>query len=106
MTIMRKIIVPALAALSLATLSTPVSAETQSITVQYADLDLTSSAGMATFEGRIAAAAWKICGKAEVRRLRDGVDQQRCMRETQASVALEIARLTGTRPAVALNARR
>ena len=36
-----------------------------------------------------------ICGKAEVRRVQDGGDQQRCMRETQASVSIELARLTG-----------
>jgi UrcA family protein len=54
---MRKfIITSALSALSLVAIATPVSAETQSVAVKYADLDLTSQAGMATLEGRIAAA--------------------------------------------------
>ena len=92
---MRKFIVPALAALSLAAFSTPASAETQSVAVQYADLNLDSPAGMAALEGRIQAAAQRICGKAQVRNVHDGADQQRCIRETQASVSVEIARLTG-----------
>ena len=93
---MRKfIIVPALAALSLAAFSTPASAETQSVAVQYADLNLDSPAGMAALEGRIQAAAQRICGKAQVRNVHDGADQQRCIRETQASVSVELARLTG-----------
>lgn len=98
---MRKfIITTALTALSLAVISTPASAETQSVSVQYADLDLTSPAGVATLEGRIEAAAKRICGKTEVRSVHDGADQQRCIRETQASVSVEIARLTG-RPQLA-----
>ena len=103
---MRNIIVPALAALSLAVISTPASAETQSVAVQYADLNLSSPAGMAALQGRIEAAARKICGKPEVRSLHDGLDQQHCMREAQASVSVEIARLTGTRPILALTTRR
>ena len=92
---MRKITIAALAAFSLAAFSTPASAETQSVSVQYADLDLDSPAGMAALEGRIQAAAQRICGKAQVRNVHDGADQQRCIRETQASVSVELARLTG-----------
>lgn len=103
---MRKIVVPALAASALAAVSTPASAETKSVAVQYADLDLTSASGMATLEGRIAAAARKICGKPEARSVHDGADYQRCIDETHASVGVEIARITGTRPTLALNARR
>ena len=92
---MRKITIAALAALSLAAFSTPASAESRSVAVQYADLDLDSPAGMAALEGRIQAAAQRICGKAQVRNVHDGADQQRCIRETQASVSVELARLTG-----------
>lgn len=93
---MRKfVIVPALAALSLAAFATPASAETQSVSVTYADLDLDSPAGMAALESRIEAAAKKICGRTEVRNVHDGADQQRCVQQTQASVSVEIARLTG-----------
>jgi len=100
---MQKIIVSALAALSLGFAATPASAETTSVKVPYADLDLTSAAGQAELSSRIETASRKICGKTEVRNVHDGADQQRCVRETQASVSLEIARITGTKPALALN---
>ena len=104
---MRKfIITSALTALSLVALSAPASAETQSVKVTYADLDLSSQAGMATLEGRIHAAAKKICGKIEVRKVGDGSAHQRCMDETQASASVEIARVTGNRAVLALNSRR
>lgn len=103
---MRNIIVPALAALSLSAFSTPAAAETQSVSVQYADLDLSSPVGMATLEGRIQDAAKKICGTAEVRDIHDGLDWQRCVRATQASASIAIARVTGTRPVFALNSER
>jgi UrcA family protein len=106
MTIMRMfMITSSLTALSLVAVSTPASAETQSISVPYADLDLTNPAGVVTLEGRIAAAAKRICGRPDARRVHDGADHARCMRETQASVSVEIARLTG-RPALALSTRR
>ncbi|KRA84002.1 UrcA family protein [Altererythrobacter sp. Root672] len=103
---MRKIIVPALATLTLAISTAPASAETRSIPVQYTDLNLNSPEGMATLEGRIEAAAKRICGKAEVRRVQDGVDHQRCVRETQASVTLEVARLSDTSRALAFRTSR
>jgi UrcA family protein len=98
---MRNIPVLALAAFSLAVAAIPAWAETRSVTVQYADLDLASPEGMATLQGRIDAAAKKICGRAEVRDPRDGLDQKRCMAETRGSVSVEIARVTRTRPALA-----
>ena len=100
---MRIIIVPALAAISLAVLSTPAAAETVSISVPYRDLDLSTPAGMAALDGRIEAATQRICGRAEVRRVRDGVDYQRCLQETRASVSLELAKVTGNRDVMALN---
>lgn len=103
---MRQIIVPVLAALSLAVLSTPAAAETVSIAVPYGDLDLSTSKGMATLDGRIEAATARICGRPDARRVRDGADHERCLRETQASVRLELARLTGNRGVLALNAAR
>jgi UrcA family protein len=94
---MCKIIVTTLAGLSLVAFAIPASAETRSVAVQYADLDLESSAGMVALESRIQAAVQKICGKAQVRNVHDGADQERCMRETQSRVSLELARLTGKR---------
>lgn len=103
---MRKITVSALAALSLAVLATPAAAETRTITVPYADLDLSVPAGMATLQHRVDAAAREICGKAEVRSIADTADQKKCMQQTQASVTIEIARVTGNRAVLALNSPR
>src|SRR6186713_43086 len=101
--IMRNIIVPALAALSLAAFTTPVSAQTTSVTVPIADLDLSTEAGQATLESRIAAATGRICGQVEVRKVREGADKQRCLEETEASVRVEISRITARDPALAAN---
>jgi UrcA family protein len=103
---MQKIITSALTALSLVAIATPASAETQSVKVTYADLDLSRQAGMAELESRIHAAAKKICGKTEVRNVSDGAAHQRCMDETQASASVEIARVTGNRAVLALGTRR
>ena len=100
---MHKIIVPALAALSLAVLPTAISAQTTSITVPVADLDLSTEAGKATLESRIQAATARICGTVEVRKVREGADQKRCLEETEASVRAEIARVTAQDPALAVN---
>jgi len=102
---MRTIIISALAALSLAVIATPASAETTTIAVPYGDLNLSSAAGMATLEGRIAAAAEKVCGKPEVRDIHDGVDQRRCAQAARSSVSVEIARATGNRRVLAANSR-
>ena len=47
---MRKIIIPALAALSVAAFTAPASAETRSVAVVVADLDLTTRSGMDELE--------------------------------------------------------
>jgi UrcA family protein len=91
---MHKIIVPALAALSLAVLPTSAPAQTTSVAVPIADLDLSTEAGRATLESRIAAAKARICGTVEVRKVREGADRQKCLEETEASVRAEIARVT------------
>ncbi|MEO7551140.1 MAG: UrcA family protein [Croceibacterium sp.] len=100
---MRNITLSALAAFSLASLTTPAAAEPVSIVVPYGDLNLANAAGMATLNGRIEAAAGRICGKPEVRNLLDGADHQKCMRETHSSVTIEIARVTGNPRVLALN---
>jgi UrcA family protein len=103
---MRKINISVVAALSLAVVATPAVAETMSITVPYSDLDLSSPAGMATLQARVDAAAKRICGRAEVRRISDATDHDNCVRQTQASVSIEIARVTGNRNVLALNSPR
>ena len=91
---MQKIIAPALAALALAALAAPALAQTTSVVVPIADLNLSTEAGRAALEGRIEAAKARICGTVEVRKIREGSDRQQCLEETEASVRVEIARLT------------
>jgi UrcA family protein len=92
---MRKIAFSALAAFSLAALSTPAAAEKVSASVPYGDLDLSSPAGMTKLQGRVDSAAKRLCGTADIRDLHDVADQQRCVREIHASAAFEMARLSG-----------
>ena len=99
---MRNIVVPALAALSLAAVATPASAETVSVGIQIADLDLTTASGAEALEGRIRGAVARICRRAEVRKVADGADRQRCVEEATASARAEVARLTRGSPALAL----
>ena len=99
---MRKFVLIAVTAISLAGLSTPASAETRSIVVSYADLNLDSPTGVAALESRMQVAAKKICGRTDRRLIYDGVDQRRCMRSAQESIRVEIARLTNTRPSLAI----
>jgi UrcA family protein len=102
---MRKVIVTsALAALSLAALSTPASAETVSIVVPYGDLNLSSAKGMATLERRVERAIDRICGN-DSRPLHLAAAQQQCADAAKASADAQIARLTG-REQLALSARR
>src|SRR5688572_11612820 len=103
---MHKIIVPALAALSLAVLPAQASAQTTSVVVPTADLDLSTEAGKATLESRIEAAKDRICGIVEVRKIRESGDRQRCIEETDASVRAEIARITAKDATLALGSTR
>ena len=100
---MRKIIIPALAALSVAAFTAPASAETRSVAVVVADLDLTTRSGMEELEGRIRGAVARICGRTQTRKVADGLDQKRCVEEATASAWTEVARITRDVPTVALN---
>ena len=74
---MRKSIITVLAALS-ASIATPAAAETASVTVNFEDLDLTSPAGVATLDQRIAEAVEEVCNKTEPRRLRGKMAWEEC----------------------------
>lgn len=103
---MRYIIVPALAALSLSVLASPTTAETRTVSVPYGDLDISSSPGLATLEGRIRKAIRTVCGRADPLNLASRRAQRRCMRDTQVFVGIELARVTGKPPVLTLNQRR
>ena len=100
---MRKIIIPALAALSVAAFTAPASAETRSVAVVVADLDLTTRSGMEELEGRIRGAVARICGRTQTRKVADGLDQKRCVEQATASAWTEVARINRDVQTVALN---
>ena len=90
---MYKLLISGLAAVSLGITASPAVAETATVGVAHADLNLSTPEGMATLEGRVRAAVRKVCGTAEIRRIRDSADQKRCTRQAQESASGEIARL-------------
>jgi UrcA family protein len=100
---MRKIIVLALAALSLAGVSTPAAAETMSVAVQYSDLDLSSPAGLAALERRIEAAAKRICVPIPVRSSLSNPTRSSCVRQAMASVQAQVARIVDNNRMLALS---
>jgi UrcA family protein len=101
--VMNKLITSTLVALSLGASTTPAFAETASVTVAYADLDLSAPGGIATLKGRIEAATKRICGSADIRNMHDVADQQRCMREVNNAADKQIASLKDGARLVALN---
>ena len=103
---MRTVNLFALVTFFAATLSTPVAAEQTRILVPYSDLDLATNAGMKELAGRIEGASRRICGQVEVRRLHDGIDYDRCVQQTHASVTFEVAKRSGNEAVLALNATR
>lgn len=52
--------------------------ETRSVTVSYADLDLTKEAGVKSLYQRLRTAARQVCGNKDSRYLEDVKDWQRC----------------------------
>ena len=78
---MRKPIVTVLAALTLSGLTTvPAFAAGEQVTVSvgYADLDLTAPAGSAALEQRIAAAVKEVCAKPDMRNLKAMTAWEEC----------------------------
>ena len=87
-----------LALLSLLAAAAPVvaqPADTVTAAVQYDDLDLASSAGRATFKGRVKAAADRICGAVPVAPLREHVPVAACraalFQSAETGIALALA---------------
>jgi UrcA family protein len=103
---MHKLITSTVAALSLGTFATPALAEAVTVTVPYADLDFSSATGIATLNGRIEAAAKRICGSADIRNMHDVSDQQRCLHEAQDAAGKQVALLRGSAQLLAFNVSR
>ncbi|HWH22495.1 MAG TPA: UrcA family protein [Allosphingosinicella sp.] len=81
-------------------------AQDRSVAVSYADLDLTSAAGVAQLDRRISGAIGRVCGKADHLDLEAITDLRSCRASAQArvseqrAIALAAARRGG--PALAL----
>ncbi len=86
---MRKFVLVALFAF----LATPAVANevTTSVAVSYADLDLSSSAGNATLEGRISAAVNSVCKRPNIRDLKGMQSWEACKADAQAAIKSQTA---------------
>lgn len=101
---MLKLIVPALAALSLAASAQAkvFDTTTVSVTVPYADLNLATEAGAATLGKRIVGAVRQVCDRPAVRDLQAWASWQKCRDEAMEGVAQQLAAARINAPLVAL----
>jgi UrcA family protein len=74
--------------------------------VTYADLNLSSTAGVAALDQRISAAASQICGTVDIRDLQGKAAVNACRTTAVRSAAAQIATLTSQTQEVALNVTR
>ena len=74
--------------------------------VTYADLNLSSTAGVAALNQRISVAAGRICGEADVRDLQRQAAAEACRTTAVRSAAPQIAKLISPMQEVALNTAR
>ena len=86
---MRKFVVPAFAALTLAA-TQPVSAEPVTVKVAYSDLDLATPTGVATLESRIASAIKTACEKPDMRDLRAMQAWSACVADAKAKADAKV----------------
>ena len=98
---MHKLIIPALAALSL-TVALPAQAEEASLEVQYSDLDLTTPQRIERLNGRIEAALDKVCGQLVVRDLKVAASQKKCREQTAQTAFADVARVVEEKNGIAL----
>jgi len=97
---MRNLVVPALAAICLSGAIAPAAmAETVTVEVTHADLDLTTKAGQKVLESRVAAAIKTACAKPDTRSLKAAGAWQSCKTSAASDAAgqleksIEFARL-------------
>jgi UrcA family protein len=79
----RSILMPAVAALAVATVAAPAAAESTRY-VTYGDLDLSNSAGQTALRDRVSTAVNKVCGKAEPRDIHSLEAVETCRADTWA----------------------
>ncbi len=81
------------AALSAAVLATPAAANTSTVGVKYADLNLTTEAGQAALDARIDRAAREVCGVDDIRTgtRAPSASARQCYKETKSNVHKQVA---------------
>lgn len=89
--VMTKLVFTALAALAFA--ATPAAAQeiTASVAVPFADLDLSTDAGVNALESRVSAAAKEVCGEARPRDLKAMAAWQECRAKAEANALAQVA---------------
>jgi len=83
----------ALAAAAAATLATPTIAQTDSVTIGYGDLNLTSRAGRNALDQRIDGAARQLCGEASPLQLKMVALGRTCRAGVLAEARAQLARV-------------
>jgi len=88
---MRKFVVSAFAALTLAAAFQPVSAEEMAVKVSYSDLNLASPAGVAALRARVAAAVKAACTRPDTMHdLKAMAQWQHCVDDASAKAAQKV----------------
>ncbi|MGZ8282576.1 MAG: UrcA family protein [Allosphingosinicella sp.] len=75
-----------LALIACAAFATPAAASPEQIPVSYADLDLTTPAGIATLDARLERAVRQVCGGTFPMSLDSRAQVRRCQAETRADI--------------------
>jgi UrcA family protein len=86
----RSVLIPALAALALASFATPAPAQ-ETYVVSYGDLDIASPAGRTVLIQRVSSAVERVCGDSDVRNLHSGKAVKACRTETWQTVQPQLA---------------
>lgn len=69
----------------------PAFAADRSVMVRYGDLDLTTDAGAATLQTRVASAVKQVCGSADIRDLPAMQDMRSCREEARSRSTRDVA---------------
>lgn len=83
----------ALAVTAAAAIATPAAAQTDSITIGYGDLNLSSQAGRAALDQRIDGAAQQLCGSYSPLELKMAALSRACRAGVQADARAQLARV-------------
>lgn len=87
----RIILVAAALAGALTVSAVPAIAAERAVEVRYGDLDLSTEAGVAKLQKRVALAVKQVCGVADVRNIAERQDMLRCRKEASSRSSRDVA---------------